>query len=133
MKRSIIMVLALGFTLLFSFVYIRLFIDESALQTSADQAILYYLQVGAFENEQNAMNRMNEIDELNLYAEYYLKDSLYYVVTGFSLDLAMKDGYSNVLSKNGFTYYEKQVVLNDASLINSIKDGKYEGVMEVFK
>ena len=133
MKKSIITLLALSFTLVFSFVYIRLFLNEEVLQTSADQAILYYLQVGAFQKEENAKAKVEEVKQLSMDCEYYLKDSLYYVVTGFSLDLSMKDGYINVLSSNGLSCYEKQLVLNDVSLIESVKDEKYDALLEVMR
>lgn len=135
MKRSLITLLALSFTFIFSFVYIKIFVDD-AIVTSSNQAIVYYLQVGAFKSLDNANGKVEQLKLSGLDAEYYFQDDLYYVVTGFSLDENAKEVQKQELTNRGITCYEKQVVVVDADVIEDIQNASYDslmGVLEVYK
>ena len=130
MKRSLVTVLALSFTLVFSFIFLKLFVDE-AIVTSSNQAIVYYLQVGAFKNLDNANGKVEQLKQNDIEAYYYFQDDLYFVVTGFSLDKNEKDIQKQILIENEITCYDKQVVVMDASIIEQMQSNSYAKLLEV--
>ena len=132
MKRSLVTLLALSFTLIFSFVYIKVFVDD-AIVTSSNQAIVYYLQVGAFKSLDNANSRVDQLKQSGMDAMYYLQDDLYFVVTGFSMDEYEKDIHKQDLINMGITSYDKQVVVQDAGIIQDIQNASYESLLEVLE
>ena len=135
MKRSLVTLLALSFTFIFSFVYIKVFVDD-AIVTSSNQAIVYYLQVGAFKSVDNANSRVEQLQQNGMDASYYFQDDLYFVITGVSLAESEKDSKKDELINKGFTCYDKQVVIQDAEIIQDIQNASYDsllGVLEVYK
>ena len=130
MKRSLVTVLALSFTLVFSFIFLKLFVDE-AIVTSSNQAIVYYLQVGVFKSLDNANGKVEQLKQNDIEAYYYFQDDLYFVVTGFSLDKNEKDIQKQILIENEITCYDKQVVVTDASIIEQMQSNSYAKLLEV--
>ena len=131
MKRSFVTVMALSLTLLFSFVYMKVFVDDQTISTSTSSAIVYYLQVGVFGNEDNAKKRVDQLKSDNVEAMYYAKQDMYYVITGISMDLQGKDDMKDVLLNKGYGSYEKQVVITDEMIISSIEQQSYDLLLEV--
>lgn len=131
MKRSFVTVMALSFTLIFSFVYMKVFVDDQAISTSTSSAIVYYLQVGVFGNEDNARKRIDQLKSDNVEAMYYVKQDMYYVITGISMDLQSKDDMKDVLSNKGYGSYDKQIVITDEVIISSIEQQSYDLLLEV--
>ncbi|MBR5794946.1 MAG: SPOR domain-containing protein [Erysipelotrichaceae bacterium] len=131
MKRSFVTVMALSFTLIFSFVYMKVFVDDQAISTSTSSAIVYYLQVGVFGNEDNARKRIDQLKSDNVEAMYYVKQHMYYVITGISMDLQSKDDLKDVLSNKGYGSYDKQIVITDEVIISSIEQQSYDLLLEV--
>lgn len=131
MKRSFVTVMALSFTLIFSFVYMKVFVDNQAISTSTSSAIVYYLQVGVFGNEDNARKRIDQLKSDNVEAMYYEKQDMYYVITGISMDLQGKDDMKDVLSNKGYGSYDKQIVITDEIIISSIEQQSYDLLLEV--
>ena len=132
MKRSLVTLLALSFTFIFSFVYIKVFVDD-AIATSANQAIVYYLQVGVFKSVDNANSKVEQLKQIDVDAKYYLQEDLYYVVTGFCLDEDEKALKKQNLVDNGIACYDKQVVVQDAKVINDIQNASYDSLLEVLE
>ena len=130
MKRSLVTVLALSFTLVFSFIFLKLFVDE-AIVTSSNQAIVYYLQVGVFKSLDNANGKVEQLKQNDIEAYYHFQDDLYFVVTGFSLDKNEKDIQKQILIENEITCYDKQVVVTDASIIEQMQSNSYAKLLEV--
>lgn len=131
MKRSFVTVMALSFTLIFSFVYMKVFVDDRAISTSTSSAIVYYLQVGVFGNEDNARKRIDQLKSDNVEAMYYVKQDMYYVITGISMDLQGKDDMKDVLSNKGYGSYDKQIIITDEIIISSIEQQSYDLLLEV--
>lgn len=131
MKRSFVTVMALSFTLIFSFVYMKVFVDDQAISTSTSSAIVYYLQVGVFGNEDNARKRIDQLKSDNVEAMYYVKQDMYYVITGISMDLQGKDDMKDVLSNKGYGSYDKQIIITDEIIISSIEQQSYDLLLEV--
>lgn len=123
--------MALSFTLIFSFVYMKVFVDNQAISTSTSSAIVYYLQVGVFGNEDNARKRIDQLKSDNVEAMYYEKQDMYYVITGISMDLQGKDDMKDVLSNKGYGSYDKQIVITDEIIISSIEQQSYDLLLEV--
>jgi len=131
MKRSFVTVMALSLTLIFSFVYMKVFVDERTISTSTSSAIVYYLQVGVFGNEDNAKKRVDQLKSDNVEAMYYENKDMYYVITGISMDIQSKDDMKDVLLNKGYGSYEKQVVITDEMIISSIEQQSYDLLLEV--
>ena len=131
MKRSFVTVMALSLTLIFSFVYMKVFVDERTISTSTSSAIVYYLQVGVFGNEDNAKKRVDQLKSDNVEAMYYENKDMYYVITGISMDIQSKDDMKEVLLNKGYGSYEKQVVITDEMIISSIEQQSYDLLLEV--
>ncbi|MBQ7891788.1 MAG: SPOR domain-containing protein [Erysipelotrichaceae bacterium] len=131
MKRSFVTVMALSLTLLFSFVYMKVFVDDQTISTSTSSAIVYYLQVGVFGNEDNAKKRVDQLKSDNVEAMYYENKDMYYVITGISMDIQSKDDMKEVLLNKGYGSYEKQVVITDEMIISSIEQQSYDLLLEV--
>lgn len=131
MKRSFVTVMALSLTLIFSFAYMKVFVDDRTISTSTSSAIVYYLQVGVFGNEDNAKKRVDQLKSDNVEAMYYENKDMYYVITGISMDIQSKDDMKEVLLNKGYGSYEKQVVINDEMIISSIEQQSYDLLLEV--
>ena len=131
MKRSFVTILALSFTLLFSFLYIKIFVDDEAVVTSSSSAIVYYLQVGVFSSEDNAEKRVLQLEDDDIEAMYYVNQDKYYVITGVSLDLQNMDDIKNIVSSKGYGSYQKQIVIHDEVVISAIKEQSYDVLLEV--
>lgn len=131
MKRSFVTVMALSLTLIFSFVYMKVFVDDQTISTSTSSAIVYYLQVGVFGNEDNAKKRVDQLKSDNVEAMYYENKDMYYVITGISMDIQSKDDMKEVLLNKGYGSYEKQVVITDEMIISSIEQQSYDLLLEV--
>ena len=131
MKRSFVTVMALSLTLIFSFVYMKVFVDDQTISTSTSSAIVYYLQVGVFGNEDNAKKRVDQLKSDNVEAMYYENEDMYYVITGISMDIQSKDDMKDVLLNKGYGSYEKQVVITDEIIISSIEQQSYDLLLEV--
>ena len=131
MKRSFVTVMALSLTLIFSFVYMKVFVDDQTISTSTSSAIVYYLQVGVFGNEDNAKKRVDQLKSDNVEAMYYENKDMFYVITGISMDIQSKDDMKDVLLNKGYGSYEKQVVITDEMIISSIEQQSYDLLLEV--
>ena len=131
MKRSFVTVLALSFTLLFSFLFIKVFVDDKAIQTSSTSAIVYYLQVGVFGQEENANKRIQQLQEDNVIAMLYDNNDMYYVITGIGMDLQTQQEMKQILSSKGYGSYEKQIVITDETIISAIEQQSYDLLLEV--
>lgn len=131
MKRSFVTVMALSLALIFSFVYMKVFVDDQTISTSASSAIVYYLQVGAFGNEDNAKKRIDQLKSDDVEAMYYVNQNMHYVITGISMDLQSRDDMKDVLSSKGYGSYEKQIVIMDEMIISSIEQQSYDLLLEV--
>ena len=131
MKRSFVTILALSFTLLFSFLYIKIFVDDEAVVTSSSSAIVYYLQVGVFSSEDNADKRVLQLEDDDIEAMYYVNQDKYYVITGVSLELQNMDDIKNIVSSKGYGSYQKQIVIHDEVVISAIKEQSYDVLLEV--
>lgn len=131
MKRSFVTVMALSLTLIFSFVYMKVFVDDQTISTSTSSAIVYYLQVGVFGNEDNAKKRVDQLTSDNVEAMYYENKDMFYVITGISMDIQSKDDMKDVLLNKGYGSYEKQVVITDEMIISSIEQQSYDLLLEV--
>lgn len=131
MKRSFVTILALSFTLLFSFLYIKIFVDDEVVVTSSSSAIVYYLQVGVFSSEDNANKRVLQLEDDDIKAMYYVNQDKYYVITGVSLELQNMDDIKNIVSSKGYGSYQKQIVIHDEVVISAIKEQSYDVLLEV--
>ena len=61
------------------------------------------------------------------------KDDLFYVVTGFDVDVNKRDAIKDVLSSKGYGSYSQQMVVHDEMIISSIKNQSYEQLLEVMR
>lgn len=115
MKRNIIIIL-IGLVIVFSFIYFKFFNSFSNKNEN-----LYLLQVGAYQNLENAANISRKLNNYLVLKEA----DLYKIFIGITLNEEVYDKLKTLYSSDGIDIYKKVITLNDENASKEIEKYDY--------
>lgn len=125
-------IVALLFSLFFSFIYVFLFV--SSIPENTDQEVILYVnQVGLYKEEENAHKMKNTLQEKGLTMYIYKKEDVYVVLSGVSLDQKDCDENGQKLASMACSYLRKEFKISDAEMISYAKAKQFEKVLELME
>lgn len=130
-NRRVFISFAVAFSVIFSCVYLMLF---SALEKQTiEQKTLYMLQVGLFDEKQNAEKMQSKLNKDEIKSYVWNKNKQFVVICGVSEQKKETKKVEDTLKEKNMSYVEKKVMIKDKKLISLMKEKEYGKVLEKIK
>lgn len=130
-NRRVFISFAVAFSVIFSCVYLMLF---SALEKQTiEQKTLYMLQVGLFDEKQNAEKMQSKLNKDEIKSYVWNKNKQFVVICGVSEQKKETKKVEDTLKEKNMSYVEKKVMIKDKNLISLMKEKEYGKVLEKIK
>ncbi len=130
-NKRVFISFAVVFSIIFSCVYLMLF---SVLEKQTiEQKTLYMLQVGLFDEKENAEKMQSKLNKDEIKSYVWNKNKQFVVICGVSEQKRETKKVEDTLKEKNMSYVEKKVMIKDKKLISLMKEKEYGKVLEKIK
>lgn len=99
------------------------------ISKTIDNKKIYYLQVGVFSNENNAIAMIKSLENVGISSSYYKDKDIFRIITNFSTNVVSLEEQKKILSEKGYNCIIKELNILNKGEYNNYKIDLYRALI----